>query len=67
MKMNALDNEFVINKCDGEVLRFSDNVIIVYGDWQEAHDDCSEGESVVALSKLPAVLLSEIINQSNKS
>lgn len=62
--MNALDNEFVINKCDGEVFQFSDNVTIVYGDWQEAHDDCSERESVVSLSKLSAVLLSEIINQS---
>lgn len=32
--MNALNNEFVIIKCDGEVLQFSDNVVVVYGDWR---------------------------------
>lgn len=60
------ENEFVIIKCDGEVLRFHDKTIVVYGDQEEAHDDCSTGERVVPLAELSTILLNEIINQTNK-
>ena len=63
--MIAVDNEFVIKKCDGELLRFSNNDIVVYGNLKEAHDDCSKGETVVPFSELPSVLLNEILNQNN--
>ncbi|RHH14403.1 hypothetical protein DW228_06275 [Bacteroides fragilis] len=61
-----LDNEFVILKCDGEFLRFTDKDIVVYGDREEADDDCCEGEYVTPLSELPAELLCEIIEQTER-
>lgn len=47
-------NDFVIyDKANDHVLRFSNGDPIIYGNYDEAFDDCYGNESVVSVNELP--------------
>ena len=69
MKTNLSKTDYVIyDKANDQVLLFSDGDIVIFGNKDEADEDCRVHEVVIPCTELPIhwkkILLNQINNQS---
>ena len=63
---NIIKDYVLYDRANDSLLKFNNGEIVLYGDKNEAMEDCYGNEEVIQFENLPKDKQKEIINQLNK-